>query len=54
MADWRDWLSLILYSPLLILVAIVGVYLGWRERRSGRWIAAEARGRMGKELGRIK
>jgi len=39
-------IRLALNFPLVILFAIGGVALAYLERRSGRWLEAEARARM--------
>lgn len=36
----------IIHIPLIVLFAVGGVALAYLERRSGRWLEAEARARM--------
>jgi len=44
-SELRAWVRLILHLPLLIGVACVGAYLGYLERKSGRWVREEIKAR---------
>lgn len=41
----KFWLRVAWHMPLIIAVACLGSYLGWLERRSGRWVREEIKAR---------